>query len=603
MIGLVLLARVLGLFEGLELKTLDTFLRLRPAEPKDERILIVGINESDIQTVGAYPIPDGVKAELLETLSAENPRAIGLDIIRDLPVEPGREKLKESLGTLPNIIGIERISSDRVSAHTLPTEQVGFIDFPVDKDQYIRRTYLGASPPGDHPEADRFRFSFALLLAELYLEEEGFSLENGRKDPRNMRFGDAELFSSQPNSGGYVDVAPGGVQVLFNGRSGSVPFEVVSLDDVLAGRVDKDLIENRIVLVGVTSLNVKDILNVNSVRSSRSGWIYGVEMHAHIVSQILSTVLDNRPWLKTWPELWEYIFIVIAGGLGMLTPRLLEKPILYVLSTSLIGFILVGSSFLMLLIGGWWFPIIPSLVVSVGILPIFYLYDRALRTRIDERQRVIEQTYDAIHSGPLQTLALILQRQESLDSPTVKQLEDLNRELRHIYNRLLKESLPQETQLWLGDRHVVDLRSPFHEVLHEVYIETLKRDFPGFKTITLKVVRFEPLQVENLSVNEKQGLCRFLEEALCNVGKHATGTTRLTVSCLATASENMIRVEDNSSLSSLEERRMKRSAHNSGRGTQQAQLLARKLRANFRRIDLKPGIRCEFLWPLQTENR
>ena len=64
-LGLILLARWLGIFQGLELKTLDVLLRLRPAELTDERILIVGIDEADIQRLGTHPISDAALAALL----------------------------------------------------------------------------------------------------------------------------------------------------------------------------------------------------------------------------------------------------------------------------------------------------------------------------------------------------------------------------------------------------------------------------------------------------------------------------------------------------------------------------------------------------------
>jgi CHASE2 domain-containing sensor protein len=596
-IGLVLLARLIGLFQGLELRTLDGFLRLRPAEPQDERILIVGINEPDIQQVGKYPIPDQVLAELLKSLSKNNPRAIGLDIVRDLPVEPGHQVFRETLKTLPNIIGIERISSDLFSPHTLPPEQIGFVDFPLDPDGFLRHSYLGAQPEADHPNGDEFRFSFAFLLAEIYLEKEGIFVEPGRQDPDNMRFGETELFSLQPNSGGYVRMKLGGVQTLINVRSGSAPFEIVSMSDVLSGRVTKDLIEDRVVLVGITAPSVKDFISSGAVNITNPGLVRGVEMHAHIVSQLLSNVLDNRPAIRVWPDGWEYVWIAIIGALGMLLPRLMLRPIWYVLLVSLTGCGLIGMGLLMLWLSGWWIPVIPSLVVfalNSGILPVFYLYDQALRSRIDERQRVIEQTYDTIHSGPLQTLALLLQNQETLEPHIGRQLETLNGELRKVYDRLLKESVPLETQLLLGDSCAIDLRNPLHEVLYEVYVETLNRNFPGFRNVKLKVVKFEPLQVTGLSNNDKQAICRFLEEALCNVGKHAVGARRLTVHCLATSAENLIRVEDNSSVDVKIT-----DASSDRRGTQQAKILAQRLQGSFQRTSLQSGTCCELRWPLQ----
>ena len=600
-IVLVMLARVLGLFQSLEWKALDYFLYIRPAEPQDKRVLIVGIDEQDIQQAETYPIPDRDLAALLRKLSESNPRAIGLDIFRDLPVEPGYAILADVLETSPNIFGIEKIMGSPIPPPpTLPPDQVGFVDLPLDQDGFVRRTYLGSLPPSDHPEATRFRFSLALRLAKAYLAEEQVLLDNGRRNPDNMAFGDTEFFQFQPNSGGYVRTKSAGVQILINVRSGKLPFRRVSMDDVLTGQVKTDWIRDRIILIGITSLSTKDLVNSAAVKTDNPGLFYGIEMQAHITSQILSAALDNRPMLQVWSDGWEYLWITLWGSVGLLLARCIPRPLQYVFSVGVIGLGIVGISFLSLWLGGWWIPVVPTLIgfsINGLVLPGFYLYDQTLRSRIDERQRVIEQTYDAIHNGPLQTLGLLLKKKEILEPYISCQLESLNRELREVYNRLQQESLPQEEQLQLGSGRVIDLRNPLHEALYEVYAETLRRDFPGFDSLKFKVVKFEPLQAEQFSSDDKRSLCRFLEEALCNVGKHAVEAKRLTVSCLTADAENLIRVEDNGKVNQALLHQLQQKS--SGRGTQQAEVLAQRLKGTFQRSFRENGTICELRWPLR----
>lgn len=52
------------------------------------------------------------------------------------------------------------------------------------------------------------------------------------------------------------------------------------------------------------------------------------------------------------------------------------------------------------------------------------------------------------------------------------------------------------------------------------------------------------LSDRHLNVKHKRGICQFLEEALCNVGKHAQGATRLEVLCQQSDGRNMVRVTD-----------------------------------------------------------
>lgn len=586
-LGVIVAARLLGLFQELELKMLDTLLRWRPAEPTDERILIIGIDEADIQQLGTYPVPDRILAELIQTLERHNPRAIGIDIFRDMVVEPGHQELVETLAALPHVIGIEHILSNPPIAAppSLPAERIGFVDFPTDDDGFVRRALLGS------PNAvEEYRFSLALRLTETYLQPEGMALTNGVRDPWAKRFGDTEFSSIPSNTGGYVGADTGGHQVLLNGRRGANPFRQVSLAEVLEGRVDPDWIQDSIVLVGVTSPSVKDFINSAAVVSNNPGLVYGVVMQAHATSQLVSAVLDDRPMLRTWPQGVEYLWIILWGGVGMVLIRSLASPSRYLLVMGVVGLAIAALSYGLLVLGGWWVPLVPALVVfSLNglVLPGFYLYDQTLRSRIEARQRAIDQTYTAIHNGPLQTLALLLRDADRLDWPqAVPRLHQLNQELRDIRERLPADLRQTATDL-----------TPLHEDLWETYTATLQRgqrEFPGLQGIKFQVVDFKPLNADYLSTEDRQALCQFLEEALLNVGKHGVGVSWLTVVCQATASENLIQVTDNGQgqLDPLSEARV------DGWGTQQAQQLARRLRGHFQRRLTEVGTCCELRWPL-----
>ncbi|MBD2257685.1 CHASE2 domain-containing protein [Pseudanabaena sp. FACHB-2040] len=602
-LGLVVLARLLGLFQGLEWRALDTFLRLRPAEPLDERVLIVGIDDASIQQIGTYPVPDQTVTQLLQTLAQYQPRAIGLDIFRDFAVEPGHQNLLDTVEAMPHVFGIEKVLEPAVPPPPfLPPERVGFSDFIGDRDGFIRRSLLGTVD-----EVGEYHFSLALRLAEHYLAAEDVFLGNGIQDLAAMRLGETELTRFRANTGGYVGADAGGNQVLLNVRSGANPFRVVSYQDLMAGNVDPAWVRDRIVLIGITSLSTKDVVNSAAVVADNPGLVNGVELQAHAISQILSAVQEERPLLRVWPEGWEYLWIVLWGGAGMVLVRWLPKPSAYLPVIVLSGLGLLGGSFALLWLGGWWIPVVPTLVaftLNGLVLPGFYLYDQTLRSRIDERQRVIDQTYDAIHNGPLQTLAQVLRQEddERTWEQTLPKLHDLNRELRDIYNMLLKESQPQSNQLSLDSgQRPLDLQNPLHEVLYAVYTQTLERDFPHFKSIRVHVVKFEPMVTPRLTSDDKRALCRFLEEALCNVGKYAQGITRLTVTCLCTNGENLIRVQDNGQAVSAAPTDPPRIG---GRGTQQAQQLARRLRGEFLRSPVSPkGMCCELRWPAAPPHR
>jgi CHASE2 domain-containing sensor protein len=104
--GTVIVLRWFGFLQVWEWAAFDNFVRWRPAEPTDSRIVIVEIKEADLQKYG-YPISDAVLAQLLQKLQAGKPQVIGLDVYRDLPTQPGNAELLKTFKTIPNLIGIE----------------------------------------------------------------------------------------------------------------------------------------------------------------------------------------------------------------------------------------------------------------------------------------------------------------------------------------------------------------------------------------------------------------------------------------------------------------------------------------------------------------
>ncbi|MEP6543482.1 CHASE2 domain-containing protein [Microcoleus vaginatus GB1-A2] len=614
----VMMARLSGALQFWELVAFDRFLRLRPPEPMDERIVIVGITEEDIQRARTYPIPDRDIADLLKRLQTYRPIAIGLDIVRDIPVEPGNAELTSVFRSSKNAIGVEIALPDRsgftvAPPPALPPEQVGFADAVLDADGYQRRSLLGA---GSHQQ--EYRFSFAIRLAELYLATRGIKLGNGIRDREAMRFGSIEFTRVQSNSGGYVGADAGGNQILLNVRSGTMPFRVLSLEQIKAGQVDPNWIRGKIVLIGMMSFSAKDLASSGAIAGINPGRIYGVEMQAHETSQMISAVLDRRSLLQVWGEGWETLWIAVWGLLGMSLGQFLRSPWKILIGLLVASISPIALCYWLILLG-WWVPIVPVLLVLVlngaGLTAaLFYRHEQELRLRLEERQFAIEQTFNAIHSGPLQTLVGILRtaQGEATPSPFLPELQRLNQELRAVYGSVQRDAIADEPHLRMGSAIELALQAPLHELLYKVYSNTLEQELPYLKTIKFKIVQFDPLNTSHLRLEHKRALCRFLEEALCNVGKHAIEATRLTVICTQEGDRQVIRVADNGrgkpsqsetlSLAEIDRDRETTEDPNpklqpSGLGTQLAKNLAKQLGGAFRRYPNQPkGTVCELTW-------
>jgi PAS domain S-box-containing protein len=362
--ALVLAGASAGLFQLLEWATIDLFFRLRPQEPVDSRIVIVTIDESDIDRVGTWPLSDAMLAKLIANIKARNPRAIGIDIYRNLPVEPGYQELLEIFKSTPNLIGIEKVAGNRVNPSPALKElgQLGFADVVLDKDGKVRRGLLSI-----RTEEGTTKLGISAKLALMYLGEEGINLETIDASQQKLRLGQAIFIPFKPNDGIYVDADAGGYQILLNFRGGLEAFKTITLTDVLANEIPPDLMENKIVLVGAVGESLNDFF-----LTPHSSQTPGVVLHANLLSQILSGALEGRDLIKFLPEKYEWFWIVIWSFNGAsLSWFLLEitrsnEHIFIKWTATLFGILLAANilfwgSYLVFL-QSWWFPVISPLL-------------------------------------------------------------------------------------------------------------------------------------------------------------------------------------------------------------------------------------------------
>ncbi|RCJ30317.1 histidine kinase [Nostoc punctiforme NIES-2108] len=592
---LVILMRITGGIQSWEWMLLDAMLRLRPLEKPDERVVIVGIDEKDIEWVKQYPIPDQKIVELLTKLETYKPLAIGLDIFKNVPVEPGGEQLAQILRANSNIIGIEKIlpPGETSPPQSLPSERVGFVDLPNDEDSKNRR-YLLYTPNPKNINEDKY--SLALRLVTKYLNAQGIEPQTGKNDPNTIRFRGIELPRITHNFGGYVRADDGGLSILMNFRNSDQPFNIVSLRDIINGQVDAELLRDRIVLVGNRNMSAGDIFYTSALSNlNLSGQIYGIDYHAHVISQILSSVIDSRTMLHSWGEFGEYTWIFVWGFLSIVIGRLTQSAQANLLTVSVAAFCLFSCGYMMLWVWGVWIPVAPSFLIlavnGVG-LSAFYQHDKFLRSQINERQNTIQNTFTVIHNGPLQTLAYGLKHLRAQDVPyeqLVGQFEKLDREIREIGEFLKLEALTTEESLRLGSGLILELNRPLHDLLYEVYSSTLERqEFENFKTLKVKIRNFDPIDDKYLTIEDKRGICLFLEEALCNVGKHAQGVKRVQASGVYSANKYNLWIKDNGL-------GIKSKVEN--KGTKHFKILAKQLGGEFRRESVSPcGTICKLSW-------
>lgn len=222
---------------------------------------------------------------------------------------------------------------------------------------------------------------------------------------------------------------------------------------------------------------------------------------------------------------------------------------------------------------------------------------------LKQRSGDIERTYEAVHNGPLQELAVLLRADTCLSQPVRSQLEKISQDLRGIY-QLMRLSI-QDEALYLESGLALNLELPLVQLLQQVFEHTLERDFPGYASLQFQITPdFTPLATAELSAELKRGLCLFLQEALCNVGKHALGTTQLNVSCEKKSHTYCLRITDNGQTPSVVESLLQSLTDSPEidkqrrQGSRQAKALAQQLQGKFLRRQNSPqGTICELFWP------
>ncbi|MGB5900637.1 MAG: CHASE2 domain-containing protein [Geitlerinemataceae cyanobacterium] len=457
--GSIVLLNFFGGFQLLEWVLLDRFFRLRPPEPVDERIVIVSIDESDITRLGQWPMSDVGLIQLLEKIKAQKPRGIGLDLFRDLPLEPGHTQLLELYQSTSNLIGIEKVSGDTVEPPPILSQRgnVGIADLVIDDDDKVRRGLVSIL------RDRRLHLSLGAKLALMYLQQEGITLQSDSETAQTVRLGQAVFRRFEPNDGSYVRANSGGYQILLNfrgppclekaGENPPCPFRMVSMTEVLDDRISPDLMRDRIVLIGVTAPSRGDLFSTPYTHSP-STRMSGVEIHAHLTSQIISAALDGRASIQTLPDPLEWCWILFGSGCSAAFGSRFVQQRRVAAGGIIITLIGALSSAYLAFLYGWWIPgFTPFLaIVGSGIGSIAYIlsidlqhsyrqleeYAQTLELKVRERTEELYQSEAALKAANQE-----LQRLVSLDSLTqIANRRRFDEYLSQEWQRGVREQLP-----------------------------------------------------------------------------------------------------------------------------------------------------------------
>ena len=354
----------------LELLTYDLRMNLFLKEniKKDDRIVIVDIDEKSLAKEGRWPWSRKKIAKLVNELSASGAIVIAFDVSFTEPERNSSDNVLEQLNPADIRSPVvreylkeyrDKFDSDNIFAQSLKNKDIvlGYITFIADngnvgllpneliikdKKEFVNTSIINiksytANLPSLQKAAinagyftlpttdvdgvirrfplisrinDGIYASLPLEIFRLYNLIDSIKLHQNLISDQSVLTG-IEVVANQiiPTDG------LGQVMVPFRGKAGSYPY--VSATDILNKKHSKKDIENKIILIGTTAIGIFDLRSV-PVQS-----VYpGVEIHANILSALLDNSFPSEP---AWAPGANFIFmfmvgVILAIGLPFLAP-------------------------------------------------------------------------------------------------------------------------------------------------------------------------------------------------------------------------------------------------------------------------------------------
>jgi serine phosphatase RsbU (regulator of sigma subunit) len=364
----------------LRLAAFDAYQARMPRARQSTAVVIVAIDEASLRRFGQWPWPRSRLAELVGRLAASRPATIGIDLLMAEPdrLSPGRlpeligrmdPDLARTLSSLPSndtvlaealrgrpvVVGVAGVD-DRGFDATLGIPQAPVRIVGGDPTVFLRRFegWLRSIEEIDRAAAGRGLLNVdpergvvrrvplvaaigSTVVPALGIEmlrvaagQPAFSIRVGRTGVEAVGVGDLVVRSAADGSV-WLRYAP------FD------PTRIISAAEVLAGRVEPQILEGKLVLVGVTALGLGD-----SPATPLGESLSGVEIHAQLLEGIIDGKLLSRPRWVGWVEAG----LLSVGGLLliMVVPRVGARAAVGLLA-GLIGAV-IGLGWVLYLKGG-----------------------------------------------------------------------------------------------------------------------------------------------------------------------------------------------------------------------------------------------------------
>lgn len=372
--------------QTIDLKLYDLMFLLRGKENHSNKVVIVAIDEKSLEKIGRWPWSRDIMAKLVDKLTENSPAVIAFDVIFSesekndpilaksirnagnviMPVvfffDKEDEKLKESIIDS----SIKVINQERLLEYA-PLSSKSVL-FPVDS---IANSSAGFGHINMFPDHDG-----TIREELLYVEYNGYLIPS-------LSLISAANYLGIPREKFLVDAAKGIYlgkryiptdkfgRILIPYYGGNHTFNHISIVDVIEGKIKREDIEEKIILIGATAVGIYD-LRVTPFSSA----LPGVEKHANAIESLIS----GKNLLHASDKII-LLSVIVIGVLGTILYKKLKSwyGLVLLFSMLLINFSL--SYFLFAYKGIWFTPFYSSANVITQFIVII-----AVKYAISEKE-------------------------------------------------------------------------------------------------------------------------------------------------------------------------------------------------------------------------
>ncbi|MFO1351315.1 MAG: EAL domain-containing protein [Gammaproteobacteria bacterium] len=336
-------------------------------------VVIVAIDEQSLDSLGRWPWPRRVHADLIERLSAAGAKAIALDVIFAEPdaANPGNDQAlarairangRVVLPVLPEQFAGQLVETLPIPMLTEAAAGLGHVEVVLDQDSVARRIFLKAGLGSPRWPA------FALALLELADPAKAAKLPGVRSAP-----------AAQPLPSEWLRDHE--MLLPYAGAPGR--FARMSYAAVLSPDFDARAVRDKFVLVGVTAAGLSDLFPTPV--SIQGNTMPGVELHANVFD-----ALRRGAVLEPLGERWRLALTVLLALMPALFYTLLPVrwslpiTILWMALTALVSVLLARTFHV-------WLGPAPALLTQALSLPLWSWrqLEQTIRSLFRERQQAL----------------------------------------------------------------------------------------------------------------------------------------------------------------------------------------------------------------------